>query len=77
MNIQTATNTTPPPSHNGQGRELLRLKEAASHLNVSETTLWRLGEYDPTFPPKIRVSSRVCFYRRSDLDAWLKTREGC
>ena len=60
---------------NTQNRELLRLKEAADHINVSQATLWRLGEKDSTFPKKIRVSTRVCFYRRSDLDLWLKSRE--
>ena len=75
MAMQTATNTPAPPKNSGQPRELLRLKEAADHLNISAATLWRLGEHDPTFPPKIRVSSRVCFYRRSELDAWLKSKE--
>jgi len=55
--------------------DLLRLKQSAHHLNISLPTLWRLGEQDPTFPKKIRVSSRICFYRRSDLDEWLKSRE--
>lgn len=53
----------------------LRLKESANYLNISLATLWRLGETDPTFPPKIRLSSRCCIYRKSDLDAWLASKE--
>jgi prophage regulatory protein len=55
--------------------DLLRLKQAAAHLNISLQTLWRLGEQEPTFPKKIKLSTRVCFYRRSDLDEWIKSRE--
>ncbi|WP_076917073.1 AlpA family phage regulatory protein [Pseudoalteromonas sp. TB64] len=53
----------------------MRLKESANYLNISLATLWRLGESDPTFPPKIRLSSRCCIYRKSDLDAWLISKE--
>ncbi|WP_231616603.1 helix-turn-helix transcriptional regulator [Pseudoalteromonas sp. SWN29] len=53
----------------------MRLKESANYLNISLATLWRLGESDPTFPPKIRLSSRCCLYRKSDLDAWLTSKE--
>jgi len=55
--------------------ELFRLKRAASFLNISPTTLWRLGERDPTFPAKIKAGPRLCFYRKSDLELWLKSRE--
>ena len=58
-----------------QVSENMRLKECANYLNVSLVTLWRLGETDPTFPPKIRLSSRCCIYRKSDLDTWLTSRE--
>ncbi|MGO3916049.1 MAG: helix-turn-helix transcriptional regulator [Pseudoalteromonas sp.] len=53
----------------------MRLKEAANYLNISLATLWRFGENDSTFPPKIRLSSRCCIYRKSDLDAWLMSKE--
>lgn len=55
--------------------ENMRLKESASYLNISLPTLWRLGEHDPTFPKKIHITSRVCIYRKSDLDAWLASKE--
>jgi prophage regulatory protein len=62
-------------TNQNQTSDLLRLKEAAHYLNISQATLWRLGEQDPTFPKKIKASSRVCFYRRSDLESWIKSRE--
>lgn len=55
--------------------ENLRLKQSAGYLNVSLATLRRLAERDPNFPPKIKAGQRLCFYRKSDLDAWLKSRE--
>lgn len=55
--------------------ENMRLKESANYLNISLATLWRLGESDPTFPPKIRLSSRCVLYRKRDLDIWLKSKE--
>jgi len=56
-------------------KEILRLKEAAFYLGVSTVTLWRLGESDPRFPSKIRMSPRCVGYRKSDLDAWLAGQE--
>ncbi|WP_105171230.1 helix-turn-helix transcriptional regulator [Pseudoalteromonas sp. T1lg24] len=54
----------------------LRLKDAANYLGISKVTLWRLGENDPLFPPKIRLTARCCVYRKADLDAWLASKEG-
>jgi len=55
--------------------EHLRLKQAAGFLNVSLATLWRLSERDPKFPRKIKAGPRLCFYRRTDLEQWLASRE--
>ncbi len=49
----------------------LRLKDSAIHMGISLPTLWRLGETDPDFPKKIRITARCCGYLRSDLDAYL------
>lgn len=54
----------------------LRLKGAARYLGISLTTLWRLSENDPAFPKKIRVSSRCCLYKISDLDTYLSVKQG-
>ena len=50
--------------------EMLRNKDAAALLGVSLVTLWRIGERDSSFPPKIRISSRCVGYRRGDLLNW-------
>ena len=51
--------------------EVLRLKQAAHHCGFSTTTLWRLEQTDSLFPRKIKFSSRVCGFRRIDLDNYL------
>lgn len=52
----------------------LRLKEAAQYLGVSRPTLWRLQQNDPLFPKVIRITSRCCVFRKSDLDAYLASK---
>ena len=52
--------------------EVLRLKQAAHYCGFSTTTLWRLEQTDPLFPRKIKFSSRVCGFRRIDLDKYLQ-----
>ena len=51
--------------------EVLRLKQAAHYCGFSTTTLWRLEQTDPLFPRKIKFSSRVCGFRRINLDKYL------
>lgn len=55
--------------------DLLRLKQAAAYLNFSLPTLWRLEQRDPSFPKKIRMGARLCYFRKSDIDDWLQSRE--
>jgi len=64
-----ATTTTTPSS------DLLRPKQAAAYLNMHRITLHRLGERDPHFPRKLKFGERLCYYRKSDLDAWLAGQE--
>lgn len=64
-----ATTTTTPSS------DLLRPKQAAAYLNMHRITLHRLGERDPRFPRKLKFGERLCYYRKSDLDAWLAGQE--
>lgn len=63
-------------SKNPQLQMLLRLKESAHYINVSRSTLWRLGETDPKFPNKVQITSRCCGYLRSDLDKYLAEKSG-
>jgi predicted DNA-binding transcriptional regulator AlpA len=60
---------TVPPS-------ILRLADAAAYMGFSITTLWRLGNTDPDFPPKIKFSHRVCGYKIADIDAYLAKKAG-
>lgn len=55
-------------------QENLRLKDAARYLGVSRPTLWRLQQKDPRFPQVIRITSRCCVFRKSDLDAYLASK---
>ena len=55
-------------------QENLRLKDAARYLGISRPTLWRLQQSDPNFPQVIRISSRCCLFRKTDLDAYLASK---
>jgi len=56
--------------------EMLRMKQAAALLGVSTVTIWRISERDPSFPSKIRISSRCVGYRRGDLLKWQESQMG-
>lgn len=56
--------------------EMLRNKQSAALLGISLVTLWRIGERDPNFPSKIRISSRCVGYRRGDLLKWQEQQMG-
>jgi len=58
-----------------QTKNFLRNNEAASHIGVSLVTLWRLSENDPSFPRKIRITSRCVGFNRSELDAYLELKK--
>jgi prophage regulatory protein len=60
---------------NSNTSDLIRPKEAAAHLNMHLATLYRLSDRHENFPKKIKLGARLCYYRRSDLDAWLASRE--
>lgn len=51
---------------------VLRPKDASAYLGFGRTKLHELHETDPTFPRKIRFSTRVVGWRKADLDAWLE-----
>lgn len=55
---------------------IFRNKAAADYLgSISLVTLWRLSHTED-FPRKIKLSTRAVGYRKSELDAWLATRQG-
>lgn len=55
---------------------LLSRKQGSKLLGVSETTFWRLAEFDDSFPSKIRLSPRRVAWRKSALLDWISRREG-
>ena len=56
--------------------QLLRLKQAASLLGISLTTLWRLENTDPDFPKKIILAKRTVGFMEQDLINYLRAKGG-
>lgn len=53
----------------------LRNGEAANYLGLSEVTIWRLSENDPSFPKKVRLTKRCVGFMKSDIDAYLNSKK--
>lgn len=53
---------------------ILRTKEAAKFVGVSESTLWRIQQTDPSFPRKIVLTKRCVGWKPEDLLQWLELR---
>jgi predicted DNA-binding transcriptional regulator AlpA len=51
---------------------IIRNKELARRLGVSEVTLWRMRS---ELPPKVRISKGVQGWRASDISRWLESRQ--
>lgn len=51
------------------GHALLRLKEAAEFLGVTEKTLREHERDDPNWPLRVRLSEKITGYRLMDLEA--------
>lgn len=52
----------------------IRVKDAPDYLGFGRTLLQKTYETDPTFPRKIRISTRCAGWRIEDLDRWLESR---
>ncbi|WP_366758339.1 helix-turn-helix domain-containing protein [uncultured Sphingomonas sp.] len=52
---------------------LLTIDEAAEHLDMSRRTLHRLRKKDG-FPATFATSPRKVYFRKCELDDWLKSR---
>ena len=52
-------------------QRLLRLKDIKLILGVGRTTLWKIINEDPDFPPKIHITSKTYAFDRSKFEAWL------
>jgi prophage regulatory protein len=53
---------------------ILRLKDVATLVGVSETTIWRL-EKAGEFPARRRISGNSVGYLASDIQKWIESRE--
>ncbi len=51
--------------------ERMSCKQAATYCGVSEKHLYRMRER-MVGPPYLKLSLRVIFYRKSDLDTWIR-----
>jgi predicted DNA-binding transcriptional regulator AlpA len=58
-------------SSNTDSIGIIRSKELAQRLGVSQVTLWRMRA---DLPPKVRISQRIQGWRQTDIQAWLESR---
>lgn len=54
--------------------QLLTVAETASLVGISERTVRRMAD-DGRMPKPIRMGTRLCRWKRTDLEAWLA--DGC
>lgn len=57
-----------------QDATYLRPAEAARFIGAGLSTLWRYAKQDPTFPTRVKLSSRLTLFRRVDLERWVESR---
>jgi len=62
-------NTTPDPA----GDEILRANDVHRLTGLSRTTIWRM-ERKGTFPARVPLSIGSVGWRKSEVDAWIKSR---
>ncbi|RBP69598.1 helix-turn-helix transcriptional regulator [Marinobacter nauticus] len=62
------------PQHQPE-QAFFRIADACRYLGMGRTKLHDLSETDPTFPRKIRISSRCVGWTRGQLDAWLESKQ--
>ena len=46
-----------------------------AYLSLSKHLLYSVMRNDPTFPPRICISTRCLGWRREAIDAWLEAKE--
>ncbi len=52
--------------------DILRPRDAANHLGVSISTLYRWERECPGFPKRIKLGPRASGWRLADLESWLE-----
>ena len=61
---------------NKQFRGVFRARQAAQHLGLGESTIWRKAKTEPDFPKPIKLSERVTVWRISDLNEYIARKAG-
>jgi predicted DNA-binding transcriptional regulator AlpA len=54
--------------------QLLRPKQVCKILGIGRTTLWKLSNEDPDFPPKIHLTPKAIGFKEADLKNWIETK---
>jgi predicted DNA-binding transcriptional regulator AlpA len=60
-----------PPS------DLLTYQETAAFLHISEASIRRLMQNDPTFPSPMKLSIRLVRFDKAKLQEWLELKSEC
>ncbi|MES1936625.1 helix-turn-helix transcriptional regulator [Salinisphaera hydrothermalis] len=53
----------------------IRISKGGDYLGMSRSMFNDFAQNDPSFPRKVKLSSRCVGYRRAALDAWLEAKE--
>ena len=53
---------------------ILRMKQLIERTQLSRATLYVLMATDPTFPRKIKLTTRTVGWIESEVDAWISSR---
>jgi prophage regulatory protein len=52
---------------------IVRERERAKRTGLSRTTAWRL-EREGKFPRRVKISSRACGWRLTEIEQWILSR---
>ena len=54
---------------------IIRSRELQQLLQIGRSTLWRWEKSQPDFPKRRKLGLRAVGYLRSEVDAWIASRE--
>lgn len=54
--------------------EIMAVRETCEAVNLSRTTLWRLGKKN-LFPARVKLSEGRVGYRRNEVISWIGSRQ--
>ncbi len=56
-----------------QELQFYRVRDLQDKLRISKATVWNWVKLN-TFPPPIKLGKGITVWRKSDIDAWIKTK---